>query len=52
MRPDPATPCPSVPSEGGAAQLLVSAILSARGPVTVVNHGPLTNLAEALRLSR
>lgn len=50
VRPDPATPCPSVPSEGGAAQLLVSAILSARGPVTVVNHGPLTNLAEALRL--
>jgi purine nucleosidase len=50
VRPDPATQCPSVPSEGGAAQLLVSAILSARGPVTVVNHGPLTNLVEALRL--
>jgi inosine-uridine nucleoside N-ribohydrolase len=50
VRPDPATLCPSVPREGGAAQLLVSAILSAPGRVTVVNSGPLTNLAEALRL--
>ena len=50
VRPDPATPCPSVPSEGGAARLLVRTILSAPGPVTVVNHGPLTNLADALRL--
>ena len=51
VRPDPATPCPSVPTEGGAARLLVRAILSSPGPVTVVNSGPLTDpVAEALRL--
>ncbi len=50
VRPDPATPCPSVTTEGGAARLLVHAIMSAPGPVTVVNDGPLTNLAEVLRL--
>jgi inosine-uridine nucleoside N-ribohydrolase len=50
VRPDPATPCPTVPTEGGAAQLLVNAILAAPSPVTIVNSGPLTNIAEALRL--
>lgn len=50
VRPDPSTPCPSVPTEGGAARLLVHAIKSAPGPVTIVNSGPLTNVAEALRL--
>jgi len=39
-----------VPTEGDAARLLVHAILYAPGPVTIVNSGPLTNLAEALRL--
>jgi purine nucleosidase len=50
VRPDPSTQCPSVSTEGGAAGLLVQAIRSAPGKVTVVNQGPLTNVAEALRV--
>jgi inosine-uridine nucleoside N-ribohydrolase len=50
VRPNPATPCPSVSTEVGAARLLVQAILSSPGKVTVVNQGPLTNVAEALRM--
>jgi inosine-uridine nucleoside N-ribohydrolase len=48
VRTAPGTPCPSVTTEGHAADLLASAIRSAPGEVTLVTLGPLTNVAEAL----
>jgi purine nucleosidase len=42
------TPCPALPTEGHAADLLASAIRSAPGEVTLVTLGPLTNVAEVL----
>lgn len=48
VRTDPATPCPTVASDGQAADLLASSIRSAPGEVTLITLGPLTNVAEAL----
>src|SRR5262249_38246134 len=48
VRTDPAIPCSAVPTEGHAADLLDSAIRSARDGVTLITLGPLTNVAEAL----
>jgi inosine-uridine nucleoside N-ribohydrolase len=48
VRSDPGTPCPAVPTEGHAADLLASAIRSAPGEVTLVTLGPLTTVAETL----
>jgi purine nucleosidase len=48
VEPSTSTPCPTVPTEGGAARLLVSSILPAPGSVTIVTLGPVTNLGEAL----
>jgi purine nucleosidase len=42
------TPCPALPTQGQAADLLASAIRSAPGEVTLVTLGPLTNVAEML----
>src|SRR4051812_37183126 len=42
VRANPSTPCDPVPTEGNAARVLATAILSAHGPVTVVTSGPLT----------
>jgi purine nucleosidase len=41
-------PCPALPTEGRAADLLASAIRSAPGEVTLVTLGPLTTVAEIL----
>jgi purine nucleosidase len=48
VRSTPGMPCPAMPTEGHAADLLASAIRSAPGEVTLVTLGPLTNVAEAL----
>ena len=47
VRSDAATPCPTVPSDGAAADLLTSAIRSAPRGVTLITLGPLTNVAQA-----
>ena len=48
VRAAPGTPCPALPTEGHAADLLASAIRSAPREVTLVTLGPLTNVAEVL----
>jgi len=42
------TPCPALPTEGNAADVLAYAIRSAPGEVSLITLGPLTNVAEML----